>query len=157
MGRVVEFNAANWQLLMNYSANAVILGEFTYVPLQPIESPTFLENNIIAVYISTTIPNGRRWNFGGTVEQRFISGLTVGGSTDAAGITRRMSLNKITTILFPKISASYSLKFYFPSWFKDVQLQCWEYTGIDDTDEQILLAEEFENINFKLNQLLNNT
>ncbi|YAF95175.1 MAG: hypothetical protein AB3A66_21765 [Nodularia sp. CChRGM 3473] len=157
MGRVVEFNAANWQQLINYSATAVIMSENVYVPIPPIESPTFLENNIIAVYVTTTIPPGRFWNFGGNVEQRFISGLTVGGNTDAAGTIEKMWLNKITTILFSKISASYSLRFYFPRWFKDVHLQCWEYTGVDDTDEQILLAEEFGNINFKLDQLLNNT
>jgi hypothetical protein len=154
MGRVVEFNAANWQQLINYSAAAVIMSENVYVPLLPLESPTFLENNIIAVYASTTVPAGRRWNYAGTVEQRFISGLTVGGNTDAAGIIRKIWLNKITTILFPKISATYSLKFYFPDWFKDVQLQCWEYTGVDDTEENILLAQEFGNINFKLDQLL---
>jgi hypothetical protein len=155
MGRVVEFNAVNWQQLINYSASAVIMSENVYVPLNPLDSPIFLENHIIAVHITTTVPAGRTWNFGGTVEQRFISGLTIGGNADAAGIVRKVWLNKITTILFPKISASYSLKFYFPKWFKDVQLKCWEYTGIDDTDENIVLAEEFANINFKLDQLLN--
>jgi hypothetical protein len=155
MGRVVEFNAANWEQIISYSAAAVIMSENVYVPLLPYESPTFLENNIIAVYITTTIPNGRRWNFGGRVERRFISGLTVGGNTDAAGDIQPIFLNKITTILFSQITASYSLKFYFPDWFKDVQLQCWEYTGVDDTDENILLAQEFGNINFKLDQLLN--
>ncbi len=154
MGRVVEFNAANWQQLINYSAAAVIMSENVYIPLIPLESATFLENHIIAVYVTTTVPAGRIWNFGGTVEQRFVSGLTVGGNADAAGIIRKIWLNKITTILFPKISATYSLKFYFPKWFKDVQFQCWEYTGVDDTNENILLAQEFGNINFKLDQLL---
>ena len=156
MGRVVDFNATNWQQIINYSATAVTMSENVYVPLLPLESPTFLENNIIAVYISTTVPSGRLWNFGGTVEQRFVSGLTVGGSADAAGTVEKIWLDKITTILFSKISATYSLKFYFPKWFKSVQLQVWEYIGIDDTDENIVLAEEFGNINFKLDQLLNN-
>lgn len=154
MGRVVAFNATNWQQIINYSAAAVTMSENVYVPLNPITSPTFLEGNIIAVYVSTTIPPGRFWNFGGTVERRFISGLTVGGNPDAAGNVEKIWLNKITTILFPKVSATYSLKFYFPKWFKNVQLQCWEYTGVDDTDENILLSEEFSNINFKLDQLL---
>lgn len=156
MGRVVEFNAANWQQLINYSAAAVTMSENVYVPLTPYESPTFLESDIIAVYVTTTVPQGSIWSFGGTVEQRFISGLTVGGNADAAGNIQKIWLNKITTILFPKLSATYSLKFYFPKWFKDVSLQCWQYTGIDDTDENILLAQEFGNINFKLDQLLNN-
>lgn len=154
MGRVVEFNSSNWEQLINYSATAVILSENVYVPLNPYESSIFLESDIIAVHISTTVPNGSIWNFGGTVEQRFVSGLTVGGNTDAAGDSQKMWLDKITTILFPKISATYSLKFYFPKWFKDVNLKCWQYTGIDDTNENIVLAEEFANINFKLDQLL---
>lgn len=155
MGRKVDFNASNWESIYNYSATAGILSENTYIPIPPVSAPIFIESDIIAVYINTDVPNGRNWRYGGFVEQRFTSGLLVGGSSDAAGQPNSLYIDKITTIFFPPITAQYSLKFYFPKWFKSVQLQCWQYTGIDDTDEKILLVEEFANINFKLDQLAN--
>lgn len=155
MGRKVEFNSANWEQIFSYSASAVTLSENTYIPLLPVESPIFLESDIIAAYVSTTIPNGKKWRWGGFLEQRFQSGLSVGGTTDAAGEPKNIYLDKITTIFFPKVTAQYSLKFYFPRWFKSVELICWQYTGIDDETTDIVLAEEFSNINFKLDQLIN--
>ena len=155
MSRVVSFGANNWESIYSYSATAGILSENSYIPIPPAQSPIFLESDIIAVYVNTDVPNGRSWRYGGFVEQRFTSGLLVGGSTDAAGQPNAIYIDKITTIFFPPITAQYSLKFYFPKWFKSVELQCWQYTGVDDTDEKILLVEEFANLNFKLNQLLN--
>lgn len=155
MGRKVDFNASNWESIYNYSATAGILSENTYIPIPPVTAPIFIESDIIAVYVNTVIPNGRTWRYGGFLEQRFTTGLLVGGTTDAAGEPRNMWINKITAILFSPITAQYSLRFYFPKWFRAVELQCWQYTGIDDTEEKILLVEEFANINFKLDQLAN--
>ncbi|MTJ56020.1 hypothetical protein FJR38_26905 [Anabaena sp. UHCC 0253] len=156
MGRIVQFNAQNWELIINSSSIAGILSENTYIPIPPLESAIFLESSIIACYVTTNIPDGKNWRWGGYCEQRFQSGLTVGGNTDAASEPKSIYLDKITTLFFPKISAQYSLKFYFPKWFKSVSLQCWQYTGIDETDENILLVQEFANINFKLDQLTAN-
>ncbi|AFZ56910.1 hypothetical protein H6G54_12095 [Anabaena cylindrica FACHB-243] len=154
MGRVVNFNAANWESILNFSATAGQVGESAYIPIPPTESPIFLESDIIAVYVDTTVPNGRNWRWGGYVEQRFQSGLTVGGTNDSAGEPKSIYISRITTIFFPPITAQYSLKFYFPRWFKDVNLTCWQYTGVDDVVTDITLAQEFSNINFKLDQLL---
>jgi len=153
MGRKVEFNALNWENIYSFSATAGKLSETTYIPIPPTQTPIFLESDIIAVYVNTNVPDGKHWRWGGFLEQRFTSGLLVGGGTDAAGEPKNMWIDKITTIFFPKITAQYSLKFYFPKWFKNVELQCWQYTGIDDTDEKILMVEEFANINFKLDQI----
>ncbi len=153
MGRKVEFNALNWQNIYSFSATAGKLSEITYIPIPPAQAPIFLESDIIAVYISTDVPQGKNWRWGGFLEQRFTSGLLVGGSPDAAGEPKNMWIDKITTIFFPKITAQYSLKFYFPKWFKNVELQCWQYTGVDDTEEKIFMVEEFSNLNFKLDQI----
>ncbi|HYW21551.1 MAG TPA: hypothetical protein VE956_20060 [Nodularia sp. (in: cyanobacteria)] len=153
MTRIVQFTSNNWQSFLNYSTTAVILSNQTYIPIEPYTAPTFLNSSIIAVSVETTVPTGRTWVMGGWVEQMFISGLTVGGSIDAGGNSQRMFLDRITVILFPKISANYSLRFHFPKYFKDVRLNCWAYTGIDDTQQDINLAQEFANLNFKIDQL----
>jgi hypothetical protein len=153
MGRVVSLNSGNWESIYSFSATAGILSETTYVPIPPAQIPIFLESDIIAVYVNTTVPDGKSWRYGGFVEQRFTSGLLVGGNADAAGEPKNIWVDKITTIFFPKITAQYSLKAYFPKWFKSVELQVWQYTGFDDTDEKILMVEEFANINFRLDQI----
>lgn len=153
MGRIVNLNESNWENIYSFSATAGILSENTYVPIPPATAPIFIESDIIAVYVDTTVPDGRSWRYGGFLEQRFTSGLLVGGSTDAAGEPKNMWIDKITTIFFPVITAQYSLKFYFPKWFKNVSLQCWQYTGVDDTQEKILMVEEFANLNFKLDEI----
>lgn len=155
MTRVVEIgNANNWENIYSYSASAGILSDTTYIPIPPITAPIFLESDIIAVYVDTNVPNGKSWRWGGYVEQRFVNGLTVGGNASSAGEPKNMWIDKITTIFFPTITAEYSLKFYFPKWFKNVSLQCWQYTGTDDNLTDITQAQEFANINFKLDQLL---
>ncbi|MFM6604012.1 MAG: hypothetical protein ACKPH3_08020 [Dolichospermum sp.] len=156
MGRVVNFNSSNWELIYDYSASATPVGENSYIPIPPVPIPIFLNSDIIAVYVKTNPPAGRIWRFGGNIEQRFISGLIVGGVVDSSGIPRRTSNDKITILFFPKISASYSLQYYPPKWFKDVNLMVWQYVGLDDTEENISMAEEFGNVNFKLDQIITN-
>ncbi|MBD2388446.1 hypothetical protein [Cylindrospermum sp. FACHB-282] len=154
MGRIVEFNEANWELIYNFSTTAVLFSANSYTPISPIDAPILLETDIVAVYIDTTVPDGRNWRYGGYTEQRFRSGIIIGGSNDAAGEPYNLWIGKITTLFFPRISAQYSLKFYPPKWFKDVSLQVWQYTGIDDESSDIASVQEFSNINFKLDQLL---
>lgn len=151
--RLVQFRADNWEQIVNYSDGGTILSNNVYRILEPLDSSILLTSSIIAVYVTTSVPNGKTWNFAGRVEQRFRSGLTVGGLTDAAGQSHPLWLDKITTILFAKISAEYSLKFLFPKWFRSVQVQCWMYTGVDDDASQVALSEEIGNINFKLDQI----
>lgn len=155
MGRIVEFNSANWDSIHSFSATAGKAGENSHIPIPPTEAPILLNSDIIAVYVNTAVPDGRGWRWGGFLERRFQSGLTVGGLTDAAGEPKSMYIGKITTIFFPKVTAQYSLKFYFPRWFKSVSLSCWQYTGVDDDTTAVSHALEFANLNFKLDQLLN--
>jgi hypothetical protein len=151
--RIVQFRADNWQEIINYSDSGTILSNNVHRILDPLDSSILLDSSIIAVYVTTSVPEGKTWNFAGRVEQRFRSGLTVGGLTDAAGQSHPLWLDKITTILFNKISAEYSLKFLFPRWFRNVQVLCWMYTGLDDDASQVALSEEIANVNFKLDQI----
>lgn len=156
MGRVVEFNSSNWDSIFNFSATAGTTGgESSHIPIPPATAPIILTSSIIAAYISTTVPEGRRWTFGGRAVREFRSGLTVGGVSDVASKPEFLYVNKLTIIFFPKVTVEYTLSFYFPTWFKSVSLQCWQYTGTDDTTEDITLAQEFANLNFKIDQLTN--
>jgi hypothetical protein len=151
MGRVVELaNSNNWENVYDYSVTAEIDNDYP-IPLPPVTLPIFLESDIIAVYVNTAIPSGKRWKWGGSVEQIF-NGLTIGNIT-SNGEPRNLWINKLTTIFFPSITAQYSLRVAIPRWFYNFYLEVYRYRGIDDTDERILMLEEFANINFKLDDI----
>jgi hypothetical protein len=154
MTRVLALNNANnWESIYSYNATAGILSDNSYIPIPPVIAPVFIESDIIAVYTNTNVPSGRKWFRGGRVEQRLNTGITVGGNPDSTASVQYLILKEINIIFFPKLTSSYSLKFYFPTYFKNIELQVWQYTGVDDETSDIASAEQFGNINFKLNQL----
>jgi hypothetical protein len=149
MTRVVELaNSNNWENIYNYSVTAAIDNDFP-IPLPAVTLPIFLESDIVALYVNTQIPEGK---WGGRVEQIF-NGLTI-GKVVSSGEPKSLWINKLTTIFFPSITAQYSLRVVIPYWFYNYYLEVYRYTGIDDTTEEILLTQEFANLNFKLDQLL---
>ena len=87
--------------------------------------------------------------------QKMSTGLVLGGSQDATlNKSQALFLDQINLVMFPKISANFSLSILLPKWFRSAQIIVWRYKGIDDTSEEILLTQEFANLNFKLDQLL---
>ncbi len=154
MERLVQFTAGNWESIYTFSAVAEPKGNNSHIPIPPTSAPFLLTENIISVYIGTQVPANRNWVFGGRAVREFRTGLTIGGGVDAASKPEYLYCNKVTTIFFPRVSAEYSLKFYFPRWFKSVNLTCWKYTGTDDNETDVQIAQEFANVNFKLDQLL---
>ena len=155
MKRLLAFNSQNWESVHSYSATAGTIGDIK-IPIAPTECPFLMEESIIAAYASATVPEGRTWRTGGWLEAVYQTGLTVGGSQDAVGGHKRFLLNKITVIFLPQNNLTYSAKIYFPKWLDDVNFQLWKYTGVDDTDLEVYLSQEIENINFKLDQLAAN-
>ncbi|MDB9370302.1 hypothetical protein PN456_15295 [Nodularia spumigena CS-586/05] len=160
MKRLIQFNEANWQVIFNHSTSVIVLGDKTYIPLSPVTTSILLEKDIAAVTVSTVPPDGKSWSFGGWVEQCFPSGLTIGGGVDVSGPSRRMLLDRITVFLFDPISADYSLKFYFPRWFRNVSLTCWQYIGPDEDSLTVSLAgsmsgitQSLDNLHLKIDQI----
>jgi hypothetical protein len=157
--RVVQLsNTNNWELLYNTNISAVQLpkttGGFKLVPIPPIIPPLIVESYILAVSITTDIPENAIWKFAGNIYQKINTGLVVGGSQDAVSSRRRaLLLDRITLILWERISAPYSLEIVVPKWFPRAGINIWQYIGEDTTEEKIFLQEEFGNINFKLDQI----
>ncbi|MBH8563758.1 hypothetical protein I8748_16430 [Nostoc sp. CENA67] len=136
-------NADNWQQIFNTSVAAVTLNSTAYVPIPEITAPLLLETHVLATYITTNIPEGRKWNFAGFLNQKFELGLTVGGTPEADNLTRRkLWLNRIQLIILPKLTANYAISFDVPEWFKNVNVTLWQYVGVDyDSTEQALSAD----------------
>jgi hypothetical protein len=160
--RVVELsNSDNWQSLYSTNVNAVSVpmenGSYLHSPIPEIVVPFLVDKFILAVSVNTDVPSGRKWHFAGYVNQKISTGLVVGGGQDAVTVRGRpLFLDQINLILFQKISTSYGVSIRVPKWFTRAGVTVWEYTGVDDTSEEILLAQEFANLNFKTDRIDSN-
>jgi hypothetical protein len=159
--RVVQLsNKDYWESLYNISLTGGTLytdaGKPVPLPIPPVTIPFLLESFIVAVSVATTVPDSATWRFAGYANQKISTGLVLGGSQDATlNKSQALFLDQINLVMFPKISANYSLSVSLPEWFRSAQITVWQYTGVDDTDEKILLAEGLSGLNAKLDQLLN--
>ncbi len=159
--RVVELsNSDNWQSIYSTNINAVQVpmqdGKYLTNPIPEIVVPILLDKFILAVSVETDVPSGSIWRFAGYINQKISTGLVVGGNQDATTVKGQpLFLDQINLILFNRISTSYGVSVKVPRWFTRAAVTVWQYTGVDDTSEEILLTQEFGNINFKLDQLLN--
>lgn len=159
--RVVELNNSdNWQSIYTNNVNAVQVpmqdGKYLTDPIPEIVVPVLLDKFILAVSVDTDVPSGSMWRFAGYLNQKISTGLVIGGGQDATIIKGQpLFLDQINLVLFQKISTNYAVSIKVPRWFPRASITVWEYTGVDDTSEEILLGQEFANINFKLDQLLN--
>lgn len=153
MTRLVEFRADNWEPVFTYQAAAVTTPTGNHVPLLPVDSPIVLSGHILAVLVSTTVPPGRVWRYGGWVRQRFFSGLQLGGSADSSSIGQHLLLDEVMVLVLEKISADYAVRFSFPRYFKDVNLTMWQYTGVDTDSLTTNVASALAGITFQLDNL----
>ncbi|MDZ8083956.1 MAG: hypothetical protein RMX35_33455 [Nostoc sp. DcaGUA01] len=159
--RVIELsNSDNWQSIYSTNVNAVQVpmqnGGYLSSPIPEILVPFVLDKFILAVSVDTDVPSDSIWRFAGYINQKITTGLVVGGSQDATTVKGQpLFLDQINLILFNKISTSYGVSVKVPKWFTRAAVNVWEYTGVDDTSEEILLTQELANINFKLDQIQN--
>ncbi|AFY48903.1 hypothetical protein Nos7524_3100 [Nostoc sp. PCC 7524] len=160
--RVVELsNSNNWESIYSTNIYAVSVpmqnGTSLISPIPEIVVPFVLDKFILAVSVDTDVPTNSVWRFAGYINQKISTGIVIGGGQDATAVNgRSLFLDRVNLILFQKISTSYAVSIRVPRWFPRAGVNVWQYTGVDDTSEEILLTQEFANINFKLDQLLNN-
>ncbi|MCC5641130.1 hypothetical protein LC593_35980 [Nostoc sp. CHAB 5844] len=144
MTRILQLgNADNWEQIYHTSVAAVNVTPKVHAPIPEITVPLLLENHILAVYITTEVPEGSNWNFAGFLNQKFELGLTVGGTPEADELSRRkLWLNRIKLVMFQKLTSNYAISFDVPKWFKNVNLTAWQYIGVDyDSIEQLLVED----------------
>lgn len=97
--------------------------------------PSFLINGtftseFVAVGIEVTA-SGENWRFGGHIAQQFnfpASGFRNSGK--AFYRTEDLIINDITIVNIPLVSGTpYSLRYFPPTWFRDLRFTIWEYKG----------------------------
>ncbi len=133
-------NSSNWEIIHNENISAVSLpkvgGGYKTVPISEISIAVLLNVFIVAVRVSTVVPEGSTWKFAGHIKQSVSTGLAFDNSQDASFNRRQpLFLDKINLVFFPKISTNYSISIQVPKWFENAGVAVWRYTGPDyDSD-----------------------
>ncbi|MDZ8086512.1 MAG: hypothetical protein RMY16_13285 [Nostoc sp. DedQUE12b] len=133
-------NSSNWENIHNENISAIFLpktgGGYITVPIPEISIAVLLNVFVVAVKISTNVPEGREWKFAGHIKQSVSTGIAFDNSQDASFNRRQpLFLDKINLVFFPKISTSYSISIQVPKWFENAGVAVWRYTGPDyDSD-----------------------
>ncbi len=129
-------NSANWEVIYNQNTAAVQLplvgGGYKIVPIPEISVSVLLDVFVLAVSISTNVPENRTWRFAGNLRQQVSTGIVFGGSQDAS-FNRRypLFLDKINLLLLQPLSVDYSVFIKVPDWFENAEVIVWRYIGTD--------------------------
>ncbi|MDZ7960559.1 MAG: hypothetical protein RMY34_22205 [Aulosira sp. DedQUE10] len=143
-------NSANWEVVHNANVSAVQIpivgGGYKIVPIPEISIAVLLDVFVLAVSVSTNVPDGRNWKFAGNLRQQVSTGIVFGGSQDAS-FNRRYALflDKINLLLLQPLSVDYSIFIKVPDWFEDASIIVWRYTGTD-TDSTEELVNQIKNV-----------
>ncbi|OCQ96077.1 hypothetical protein BCD64_12030 [Nostoc sp. MBR 210] len=129
-------NSQNWETVHNQNILGAKLpkegGGYKAVPIPEIDIALLLDVFVLAILVSTNVPEGREWKFAGHVKQRVSTGIVFGGSQDASFNRKQaLFLDQINLVLFPKISTNYSISIKVPDWFEDANVTVWRYIGPD--------------------------
>ncbi|MEL6494095.1 MAG: hypothetical protein AAFQ41_03100 [Cyanobacteria bacterium J06623_7] len=93
--------------------------------------PALFESQFVAVGIRVTA-SGENWRFGGFLAQEF--GFDSSGYREANRAffrTEELLINNVTVLKLPVATGEpYRLRFFPPTWFRDLTLEIWEYTGL---------------------------
>lgn len=123
-------DATLWRLAYQASYEAERPDPDSYMPIPPIDVPVEFSFSTIAILVtSATAPE--TWRVGGWVNQTIDTGLFMGSITIDVVQNKKIYLRRISVLQFPKITETYSICFFAPKWFVDINLSIWEYTGTD--------------------------
>ncbi len=122
-----------WNLRYRGSHSPVTLDNYKrYIPSFSI--PAEFTSEFVAVGIEVTA-SGENWRFGGHIAQQFdfpSSGFRHPGK--AFYRTEDLIINDVTIINIPIVSGEpYKLRYFPPTWFRDLRFTIWEYTGESST------------------------
>lgn len=151
-------NAENWLLVG--SVNKVVepgnSSEF-YYPFDEITLPFLLDSNIFAILVDS--PSKKpTWHFAGTLYVKGFLGLTaIDGLPEASLIERqKLWLGEMRLFKIPRLVPNYSITVVPPKWLTQIDIYCWQYTGVDDDSTEVKidrLQESVNQIGARLNEI----
>ena len=119
-----------WRLRSNITEQPVqLLNYKRYIPSFLI--PGTFRSQFVAVGIRVTA-SGENWRFGGFLALEFNFNSSGYRQANRAFLcTKELLINNVTVLkLLVITNRPYRLRYFPPTWFRDLTLQIWEYTGI---------------------------
>jgi len=148
-------NSSNWDLAWSNTFTAARISGKSYYPIPDVNVPILFEHNVIAV-LATSNSAKANWRFAGFLNQKVTTGIIVGGQPDAELVqSRRLFVNRISLLILPKLSNTFSVVLHVPYWFEDISYNIWRYIGsqADSTEDLInQLQATTSRIEDRLNQ-----
>lgn len=118
-----------WNLRATVTREPVVLNNYKrFIPSFLI--PGEFNSQFVAVGIKVT-GSGENWRFGGFLSQEFNFSTSGYREEDKAFFrTEDLMINNVTLLKLPVATDKpYRLRFFPPTWFRDLTLEIWEYTG----------------------------
>ena len=140
-----------WRLRSSVTKEPIELANYKrYIPSFLI-SGTF-RSRFVAVGIRVTA-SGENWRFGGFLAQDFdFNSSGYREANRAFFCTKELLINNVTVLELPVITdRPYRLRYFPPTWFRDLTLQIWEYTGTVTGD----LGNGSPNVSAELQEIKN--
>ena len=121
----------DWEIVLDRTFNAVIVGENSYIPIPPQNLGLSLVEPYIAVIV-TVSSKKKSWYFAGDIRQ--VYNFAPGSGNNKLDIVQtertRLAIDKLQVIDTGRIGPdNYDLSYHPPYWFKSCAIRVYKYTG----------------------------
>jgi hypothetical protein len=122
----------------------------SHIPIDDQTVPIQFESTLIAVKATSSTALAH-WRYAATAIQKVSTGIGSLSVPDAeANYTKKVYLDRLQLLFFPKLATTYSLTFKIPYWLSAINIDVWEYVG-EGTN---FTTQALINIENKIDQLL---
>lgn len=147
----------NWVKVFSKNVNAIQVTSSQYAPIPTIKVETDINQRILAVQVVSSEAKDT-WNWAGYLNQASFSISNALGLNSQTITKRKLWLNQINLLIFPKHTLDYRVSITVPNWFKSASVNIWKYVGIEiDVADNLLeiRQEELQRIESKIDDIAN--
>lgn len=134
-------NSNNWALLYSETLSAeVTLSGRGFKPIPESLLPVQADHRILVVNTFSNKGVRDTWKTGGWLTPV----IAWGGNNnvqDADLGSYRIPLNQSRLLLLPNIAPTYKLRFSTPSWFQQIALTVYQYSGPEDDSTELMIQD----------------
>ena len=155
----LELNKSeNWVQVFSKTVTAIKVTDTRHAPIPQIKAEVDIDCRILAIQITSSTAKDT-WNFAGYLSQLNASISNALGTNSQTVAKRKLWLNQINLLIFPKHTLNYRINFTVPDWFEDATVKAWKYVGVEnDVTNDLLLKirqEELQRIESKVDDISN--
>ena len=144
-------NPNDWVLRTDLTKFAQVFtnekGKQSYISIKPFNLGIGIRAKFLAIAV-TSINSKPTWKFGGEIAQLFPfpKNTDVFPVGQMIGDIYPLKISKVSFFSLSRVApVDYELFYYPPSWFKDVQIKVWQYTGAEFnfTEDTLIEIQDF--------------